>query len=57
MRRIAPILTLVALLFAAPAAANPVGGLAGSIYPVPTLPPTDSQLADDLQLLRRQLQG
>jgi peroxiredoxin len=47
MRRIAPLLTLAALLWIAPAlAADPApGGLAGSIYPVPNLPPTDSQLA------------
>lgn len=47
MRRIAPLLTLAALLWIAPAlAADPApGGLAGNIYPVPNLPPTDSQLA------------
>ena len=47
MRRIVPLLTLAALLWIAPAmAADPIpGGLAGNIYPVPTLPPTDSQLA------------
>lgn len=47
MRRIAPLLALAAFLWTAPAlAADPApGGLAGNIYQVPTLPPTDSQLA------------
>jgi peroxiredoxin len=47
MRRLALSLTLAALLLAAPAlAADPTpAGLSDSIYQVPKLPPTDSQLA------------